>query len=140
MKLGLINNNPQSHETSCVCSVQPWQPKNRKKNTTLNNSDIGNQFWDIDERIEDLEIKLLSTSLKNHAGNFQNRSLPEKSSYVEVSGADRRLVFRKTSLCWFFGKDKRKCSSDRRIRVMCRNKNKNRSKKFGKGTLKTFKP
>lgn len=138
VKLGLIKSNQKSQGNICVCSVQPWQKQVRKENNTLNDSHFTDRLSDIEERIFDIEIKLLSTTLKNYAAKFANNAVPERSAYVEVFGGDRRLIFRKTSVCWLFGKDKQKCSSDRRFRVMSRNKSKN--KKAKKVAVKTFKP
>lgn len=61
---------------------------------------------------------LVSSTLKNFAAKFDGTDLPETSSYVEIYNFDRRHVFKKTSVCWLFGKANRKCSSDRRYRVM----------------------
>lgn len=85
----------------------------KKANKTLNDSCFESELWSREERINDLELRLLSTSLKNYAGKFINKNVDEKSSYVEISGGKRRLILRKTSLCWLFGKEKQKCSSDR---------------------------
>lgn len=47
-------------------------------------------------------MKLASASLKNFAGKFEEGTIPETSSYVEIISASRRFVFKKTSLCGCF--------------------------------------
>lgn len=75
----------------------------------------------MDKNIEKfgyLKAKLISTSLKNFDGKFEENSLQETSSYVEFFSRDQRFVYKKTSICWLFRNHSYKSSSDRRYRVM----------------------
>lgn len=58
------------------------------------------------------------TTLKNYAKNFSEKNISETSSFVEIyNNGKRRMVVKKSSLCWLFRGDSGKLSSDRILRV-----------------------
>lgn len=70
--------------------------------------------------------------LKNFADEFNDVDIDEKSGFVEVfSSPDKRIVVKKTSLCWLLRSDSAKLSSDRLERVKG-------SKKFRVYNLRTL--
>lgn len=111
-KYGLIKK--QKLEEICNCRVPPYV-SNRKIRHNENDDTI--YFEDGFEKLDELQTRLASTSLKNYADKFEENSLPETSSYVEFALEHRRFVFKKTSLCWLLRKESYKCSSDRKYRV-----------------------
>lgn len=61
---------------------------------------------------------LKNIQLKNYARDVSSDAIDATSSYVEVVCDDgKRVVVKKTSLCWLLGPDCRKMSSDRLLRV-----------------------
>lgn len=60
-----------------------------------------------------------STTLKNFAQIFGENEVDISSPYVEIQISDpyRRLIVKKTSLCWLLRKSSPKLSSDRLLRV-----------------------
>lgn len=55
----------------------------------------------------------------NFADKFHGRNITENSKYVELNNkTKKRMVFKKTSLCWLHRNDYQKLSSDRLRRVM----------------------
>lgn len=61
---------------------------------------------------------LKNIQLKNYARDVSSDAIDATSSYVEVVCDDgKRVVVKKTSLCWLLGSDCRKMSSDRLLRV-----------------------
>lgn len=64
--------------------------------------------------------KFKNTSLKNYSAHLKNAPVDEKGPYVEVYNSNgKRIVVKKTSLCWALRKDAPKLSSDRLERVKC---------------------
>lgn len=61
--------------------------------------------------------QLRSVCLKNYADIFQSRVVSETSPYVEISHASKRIVVKKTNLCWMLRTSEGKLSSDRLKRV-----------------------
>lgn len=55
--------------------------------------------------------------LKDYSTQMQNKKIEETSPYVELHCINKRMVVKKTSLCWFLRTDARKLSSDRLVRV-----------------------
>lgn len=70
------------------------------------------------DEIDELCARLASSSLKNFAYKFENKGIEETSLYLEVLGGKKRIVVKKTSVCWLFRKEYHKLSSDRKLRVM----------------------
>lgn len=122
-KIGLITKSTKSKESLCVCNVSPYVTKNEMEETSdYDSTDSESDWLDMNDQFtknDEFRAYLTSASLKNFAKKFRNRNVPETSSYVEVfNDENRRYVFKKCSLCWLLGKEKQKCSSDRRYRVM----------------------
>lgn len=78
--------------------------------------------------ISSMLLKCEAIVLKNHAEKFVGEEVSDKSPYVEVYRSnERRIVIKKTSICWLLRKDCSKLSSDCLIRV--RSETQQRSKK-----------
>lgn len=74
--------------------------------------------------------------MKNFADKLEVAAVTPESSYVEVSGCEKRMVVKKTSLCWLLRSDHVKLSSDRLKRVQAeRNTNRNSTKRTKKATM-----
>lgn len=91
------------------CEIVPYVPKT---------SGIEKKFASmaISEEIEK-KISLNDVLLKNFANKFATKEVSDKSSYVEIHGGNKRLVVKKTSLCWLLNRESVKLSSDRLERV-----------------------
>lgn len=63
-------------------------------------------------------LQLRGTLLKNYSEKFEKKCIEETSPYTEIFRAKgKRLVVKKTSLCWLLRKDWQKISADRLQRV-----------------------
>lgn len=63
-------------------------------------------------------INQLSTiRLTNYAEKFQGQSVEETSSFTEIPNSRRRIIVKKTSICWLLRDEMPKLSSDRNERV-----------------------
>lgn len=61
---------------------------------------------------------LKNICLKNFATKFVNEPVDDRSTYVEIPSSNaRRMIVKKTSLCWLLRDDQTKLSSDRLQRV-----------------------
>lgn len=107
VKLGLIKK--PIHKIPC--EIIPYAPKLNKVTKQIASLSIR------DEIPKDNIVNLQNPNLKNFAWKFEGRMVKETSSYVEIYGVKRRLIVKKTSLCWLLGKDPTKLSSDRIQRV-----------------------
>lgn len=60
-----------------------------------------------------------ATKLKNYADKFADKQILENSPFVEVYayGKEKRVIVKKSSLCWLLREDPGKLSSDRIYRV-----------------------
>lgn len=57
---------------------------------------------------------LKNICLKNFATKFVNEPVDDRSTYVEIPSSNaRRMIVKKTSLCWLLRDDQTKLSSDR---------------------------
>lgn len=126
IKVGLIEKECESKDSFCVCPVQLYENKMPNAGKNENNE---TDYTIFDETSQDLYMKIISAKLKNYASKFAENSIPETSSYVEIQKNDRRLVLKKTSICWLLGKESYKCSSDRKYRVRSNPKKENSKKK-----------
>lgn len=105
-----------SEESIYFCSILPKDSIDSRARDiqVFNDNSLSKSIKNFGE----LHVKLASALLKNFAGKFEEGTIPETSSYVEIISASKRFVFKKTSLCWLFRNESYKCSSDRRYRVM----------------------
>lgn len=55
--------------------------------------------------------------LSNYAEKFQDQSVEETSSFTEIPNPKRRIIVKKTSICWLLRDEMPKLSSDRNKRV-----------------------
>lgn len=115
-KHGLIETS--KHKKSIYsCDIKPFKPKATAK--------LPKQYTDqqphndIKLSVYKLKLKdLKNIQLKNYALNIVPDKLTETSPYVEiVLDNNKRIVVRKTSLCWLLGTESRKMSNDRLLRV-----------------------
>lgn len=99
-RIGLIKKKDVSEESIYFCSILPKDSiDSRARNIQVFND---NSLSEIIRNFGELHMKLASASLKNFAGKFEEGTIPETSSYVEIISASRRFVFKKTSLCGCF--------------------------------------
>lgn len=119
-ELGLITKNQKFIDSACLCQIKIHKLPQKKLDKSTHELSESNLEELVLEKTHELETTLFSASLKNFACKFQNETLTETSLYTEIFNGKKRFVFKKCSLCWLFGKEKKKCSSDRRYRVMTR--------------------
>lgn len=63
-------------------------------------------------------INQLSTiRLKNYAEKFKLKKVNDSSSFTEIPNSKRRIIVKKSSLCWLLREEVPKLSSDRKERV-----------------------
>lgn len=129
-RIGLIKKNVKAKDSMFSCQLLPYIFRSKKW------EDVVEENLDVEPDIEELELKLMTAHLKNYSDEVKENHVSENSSYVEMYDVERRLVFKKNSICWLFRKESYKCSSDRILRV--RGPKKDVTKKIRK--LKTFKP
>lgn len=114
IKIGLIKKAEKSNDTTCFC---PISPHIKTKSERINENNFSNCIEFEDEKIEELQLKLILAPLKNYANKFDENTITEISLYVEVYRNNHRYVFKKTSMCWLLSEEGYKCSSDRKYRV-----------------------
>lgn len=137
-KLGLIKTN-NKHQTY-ACKIKPYVPKVVKKPKSAN--DVINMD---SMQLEPNDFK--NIKLKNYEGQIKPSDVNETGPYVVVTydDDDKKIVLKKTSLCWLLSTESKKLSSDRLYRVMSSRKElkskssfrKNKSKPFTSLSLKT---
>lgn len=69
------------------------------------------------DNIESIMSYLKSTSLHNFSEKVPDESINENSPYVRIPSDKKRIVLKKTALCWLLGEVSPKLSSDRLERV-----------------------
>lgn len=83
--------------------------------------------------------QLKGITLQNFAGKFKNKTIDERSSFVEIFANQRkRIVVKKSSLCWMLRKDWTKLSSDRLLRVQTNVEGQKRKKTKNIAIYKNF--
>lgn len=100
---------PKDSETSLKCEV-PYAPEVVIPLSIEYKQPNRNELASILSRLR-------SVCLRNYSDNFENKSVCESSPYTEVSGGSKRLIIKKTSLCWLLRQNEGKLSSDRLKRV-----------------------
>lgn len=108
-KIGLLG---ETDMPNLVCKIPSLESKENTEVQRENQSPLILQKNSLNTLSQLKAIKL-----KNFAGNFEG-IIPENSSYVEVyNDGDKRVVVKKSSLCWLLRDDPGKLSSDRIQRV-----------------------
>lgn len=109
VKIGLL----KKPVSKIDCPLNPYNYKNslvnirkKLKSMVLKNADLKTNTPDFK-----------NIDLKNFAAKFEHDQIIESCPYVEIVGHRKRLVVKKTSLCWLFSKEPAKLSSDRIQRV-----------------------
>lgn len=120
--IGLIKKKGKVTESCCDCSVPPYTTRDERNEDTIELED--SQF---EKSFHLIKSELISTALKNYADKFEDQIINETSPYAEVLGFDKRIIVKKSSICWLFKGESFKNSSDRRYRVMGQ-RNKKKSK------------
>lgn len=109
IKIGLLKKNCPMSSFPCAIPTLVSGKNKRKRNRA--------DFDPVQMRKNPF-LKLNAVQLKNYDTKFENQNVPETSSYVEVfTNTKKRLIVKKTSLCWLLRKDQSKLSSDRLLRV-----------------------
>lgn len=130
--LGLITKGNSRHK-KLECKVNPHKPK-------VNN--IAKQLKSLSIR-EKPSLKMPSIQniqLKDYTGKLNRTHIDERSSYAEIrSATGKKMLVRKTSLCWLLRKETRKVSNDRLLRVRNHsNKQSSISRKQNKTTMSMY--
>lgn len=106
-KFGLISNK-HKNQTNFVCKIQPFTSKNK---TTQQLPPI--------QHTQPLQLKTLrNIQLKDWTGKLKQSVVDDASIYTEIICSNhKKIVVRKSSLCWLLNPDPKKLSSDRLQRV-----------------------
>lgn len=110
VKLGLIDKTLNSQG---ACKIQPYV------NGLINKGHIAPQ---INHKIWSRALTYLrTTTLPNFAHKFSGQKIEPNSPYVDIPNDQKRIVIKKTSLCWLLRSDHVKLSSDRleRVKAVC---------------------
>lgn len=110
----------KSKNVDISCKVLPYVPKKKTKSRKQNHTLSSDEKNHLLSRLK-VQLLLSSGSIKSHANIFANEPIPEKCPYVEVDkniiNKKKRLVLKKTFVCWLLRKHLGKLSSDRLQRV-----------------------
>lgn len=106
----------KSKDVDISCKLAPYVP-HRKKQTKKTNDFT----TDMECFYERLPFLLPSGTIKNYSDKFLNESVPETCPFVEVNreiiNKKKRLIVKKTFVCWLLRSNIGKLSSDRLERV-----------------------
>lgn len=100
----------EREKSAVMCQVNPYSPMTHMRK--LKTKTVRSKF----DR-SSLTCRVQQTTLKNFSYNFKHKSVNETSSYVDVPHENKRLILKKTSLCWLLSAEREKLSSDRLYRV-----------------------
>lgn len=113
-ELGLIINNRQKFKvTAYTCSVPVY-------NACASEKRIKEKQTKNIVRKPFVMPNLNDVNLKNFAGELKQSNIDETGPFVEIINDDnKRIVIKKTSLCWLLRTECHRLSSDRLRRVQC---------------------
>lgn len=131
-KFGLISN--RSEQISFTCKVPPYDSNASKQK--LNGKKISGNA-----NATSVIPNLKNVQLKNFADEMKQKDIDETSRFVEIiiNSDDKRMVVKKTSLCWLLRSECQRLSSDRLQRVRCSIKDKAKQQNQS-NRPKTFRP
>lgn len=112
MKIGLING--KNARVNTACSIRPIE-----LNTHTNQVKSSEDDQNFQKSMNRVRAIASAATLKNFVHKFMGiDEIPENSSYVEIyNNGNRRMIVKKSSLCWLLRDDPGKLSSDRIFRV-----------------------
>lgn len=90
--IGLLRE--KNSDISLKCELLPHAPQADSSRETEYNE--ANQT-----ELVSILSQLRTVSLKNYADVFDDKTLADTSSYTEIFGGSKRMIIKKTSLCWF---------------------------------------
>lgn len=109
-QLGLTTRSSNEKEfIKCHLKLHERKPKKPAKQTNIRSDTDSNFSSSIFKNIQ----------LKDYTGKLKNKTTDEKSSYTEVNTypGSKKIIVKKSSLCWLFQNEYSKLSSDRLLRV-----------------------
>lgn len=117
LNIGLLKKKQASNSKIYACKVNSIDSKGSIPEKKTMPQHQKPQKTSIAEKSKIL-LQLHGTLLKNYSDKFENKFIDETSPYTEIFRAKgKRLVVKKTSLCWLLRKDWQKISADRLQRV-----------------------
>lgn len=125
LKFGLVDKRDILNLNLYLCKVKPFVPKKLNKKKILKKQ----KPITLNEESKKNLLGLSNLHLRDYSHNFKDfeavKPLSESSPYTEViCSSSKKIIVRKTSLCWFLRKDCIKISSDRLERVKAATKKK----------------
>lgn len=129
LKMDLIPENKPKQ--NYVCKVGPLAPKTaaEQKPERVQSKAHNQSTNTLNDSIELMASDLKNIQLKNYASKVNPDDISETGPYVEVEcNGNRRVIVKKTSLCWLLGTEHSKLSNDRWRRVMHKTQPKLRKK------------
>lgn len=119
LKLGLIAE--KKSKENYVCKINPPLSKTvaQLKSTRIQSKNYNQNTNILNNPIVFMATDLKNIQLKNYARKVNPDDINETGPYVEVECyGNRRIIVKKTSLCWLLGSEHNKLSNDRLRRVM----------------------
>lgn len=118
IRLGLVKKQ-FALEVDISCKVNPID---KSFKVVRKSKDELNKTININENVKKF-LKLKTILLKKFSSKFAGENVDDRSQYVEVHlNLQKRIIIKKTSLCWFLRNDYQKLSSDRLLRVQSERK------------------
>lgn len=131
-KFGLISNN-HSSPTNYVCEVNPFTPKQQAEKS-YKHTPIKNIQTIQPKDLRNIELKDWSQKLKQNV-------IDNSSIYTEINCSnEKKVIVKKSSLCWLLNPGQKKLSSDRLIRVRFSERNRLPNKQTHKENKISFCP
>lgn len=131
-RLGLVTQ-PELKSECIQCKVQPLSSTSNKRMPKKNAiNTVGRSV----SKMPDLK----NIQLRDYDGKLKHSVIDEKSPYAEIKKTNgKRIIVKKTSLCWLLRKESHKVSSDRHIRSRTTNKiTQKANKQTAKSSLRPF--
>lgn len=114
MNIGMLSD--EDDYLDLPCEIKPINFKTNNENVVSDSAEIAKQ--NVLETMAQMRAATSLTTLKNYAKNFTEKDISETSSFVEIyNDGQKRMVVKKSSLCWLLRSDSGKLSSDQILRV-----------------------
>lgn len=112
------------------------QKKSPRKITCAVTAYRGAGWYDVPEDVNNKPVPSFGrVDLRDFSKYLTNKTIDETSPYVQLQCLTKKMIVKKTSLCWFLREDTYKLSSDRLIRVKSRIDSKKRTTRRIKKTV-----
>lgn len=112
-----------AYKLDISCKIKPIDYNENVKMKRKITKNVKKSFNGKSEKAVILKTVLKTSLLKNFSEKVEGQKLSETSQYVEIQiSSGKRIILKKTSLCWMLRQDYQKLSSDRLQRVQSEKK------------------